>query len=46
MGYKKDIFAVFAYDFELSHFLVKYRLRRSDVVLSHSDVLLLRRKVM
>ena len=46
MDYKKDIFAVLAYDFELSHFLVKYRLRRSDVVLSHSDVLLLRRKVM
>ena len=39
MDYKKDIFAVLAYDFELSHFLVKYRLRRSDV-------LLLRRKVM
>ena len=46
MDYKKDIFAVLAYDLELSHFLVKYRLRRSDVVLSHSDVLLLRRKVM
>jgi len=26
MGYKKDIFAVFAYEFELSLFLVKYRL--------------------
>ncbi|MBR2896380.1 MAG: hypothetical protein IKC04_00630 [Oscillospiraceae bacterium] len=26
MGYKKDIFAVFAYEFELSQFLVKYRL--------------------
>ena len=23
MGYKKDIFAVFAYEFELSHLLVK-----------------------
>ena len=26
MGYKKDIFAVFAYEFELLQFLVKYRL--------------------
>ena len=26
MGYKKDILAVFAYDFELSQFSVKYRL--------------------
>ena len=26
MGYKKDIFAVFAYEFELLRFLVKYRL--------------------
>ena len=26
MGYEKDIFTVFAYEFELSQFLVKYRL--------------------
>jgi len=26
MGYEKDIFGSFAYEFELSQFLVKYRL--------------------
>ena len=34
MGYEKDIFAVFAYEFELLHnrsFLVIFRLRRSDI---------------
>ena len=34
MGYEKDLFAVFAYEFELLHnrsFLVIFRLRRSDI---------------
>ncbi len=34
MGYKKDIFAGFAYEFELSYnrwFLVIFRFRRSDI---------------
>ena len=42
---EKDIFAVFAYEFELSQFLVKYRLTpKLSYALLHNEVLCLRIK--
>ena len=45
MGYEKDIFAVFAYEFELWQFSVKYRLTpKWSYALRHNEVLCLRIK--